>query len=201
MQPRMPQGFPNRAPMMMGMNQMQQPNMMFRGQQQMNRGGGLLSKILGKGTQARGMGMNGIMGTQTASRAAAGGGSLLQNLSNPAGISSFLNNTQQVIRTAQTFGPVIQQYGPIVKNIPAMWKIYRGFKNASADSDGGTKQAPDKQVESSAKSTHTKGKTSVQKTKQSSKNTLNEGLRSQTTKSAKTTVTKSKGDSVPKLYI
>lgn len=201
MQPRMPQGFPNRAPMMMGMNRMPQPNMMFRGPQQMNRGGGLLSKILGKGTQARGMGMNGMLGTQTASRAAAGGGSLLQNLSNPAGISSFLNNTQQVIRTAQTFGPVIQQYGPIVKNIPAMWKIYRGFKNASADSDGGTKQEPDKNVESSAKSIHAPGTTSVQKTKQSSKNTLNAVRRSQATKPDKTAIAKNKGDSVPKLYI
>ena len=92
-------------------------------------GGGLLSKLLNKGGQggAR-QGMNAIQafGPQNA----AGGGSLLKTLTNPSSINGFLANTQKVLSTAQQVGPMIQQYGPMVKNIPVMWKLYRGFKNA-----------------------------------------------------------------------
>ena len=64
------------------------------------------------------------------SQNAAGGGSLLKTLTNPSSINGFLANTQKVLNTAQQVGPMIQQYGPIVKNLPVMWKLYRGFKNA-----------------------------------------------------------------------
>ena len=60
----------------------------------------------------------------------AGGGSLLKSLTNPATINGFLTNTQKVLNTAQQVGPMVNQYGPLVKNIPVMWKLYRGFKNA-----------------------------------------------------------------------
>lgn len=108
---------------MMG-QMMGRPNPMSKG------GGGLLSKILGGRNQA-----GGFMGMQTAGKAASGGGGLLQSLSNPAGLTSMLNNTQQVLKTAQSIGPMIQQYGPMIKNLPAMWKIYKGFKNASTATD------------------------------------------------------------------
>lgn len=61
--------------------------------------------------------------------------SLLQGLANPAKISSFLDQTQQVLNTAQKFGPMIQQYGPMVKNLPSMWKLYRGLKDSMEDSE------------------------------------------------------------------
>lgn len=191
MQPRMGPGFSGRGPFM-GMNRMPQQNPFFGGSPQMNRGGGLLSKLLGRGAPGRGIGMNGMMGMQSANRAAAGGGSLLQNLSNPSGISGILNNTQQVLKTAQTIGPMIQQYGPIVKNLPAMWKLYRGFKSISAD----TATVEEKQPESSSK-TSSVPKEKNAKSKQSSashssKNTQNH---------RKTAVSKGRGDSIPKLYI
>jgi hypothetical protein len=106
--------------------------MMGRGrppQMRQGGGGGLLSKLLNKGGQggAR-QGMNAIQafGPQNA----ASGGSLLKTLTNPSSINGFLANTQKVLNTAQQVGPMIQQYGPIVKNLPVMWKLYRGFKNA-----------------------------------------------------------------------
>jgi len=96
---------------------------------QMNRGGGgFLSRLFARKGPA-GM-QTGLMGIQGAERA---GGGLLQSLTNPSGITSFLNNTQQVIKTAQTITPMIQQYGPIVKNLPALWKLYRGLKNTPED--------------------------------------------------------------------
>lgn len=103
---------------------------MGRGQGRRN-GGGLLSKILGgkkKGNQ-----FSGPRGMQTANGAVQNGsrgvGSILQTLSNPDSLTGFINNTQQVLKTAQSIGPMIQQYGPIVKNLPMMWKLYKGFKD------------------------------------------------------------------------
>ncbi len=57
-------------------------------------------------------------------------GSLLQSLTDPNAISSFLNNTQQVLQAAQQIGPMVSQYGPVIRNLPAMWKLYRGLKDA-----------------------------------------------------------------------
>ncbi|WP_260631478.1 YqfQ family protein [Neobacillus niacini] len=112
---------------MMGQN-------MGRGQGRRN-GGGLLSKILGGNKQKNQPA--GIGGMRQAGRAAAGGtggiGSILQTLSNPDSLSGFLNNTQQVLKTAQSIAPMIQQYGPIVKNLPMMWKLYKGFKDLPAE--------------------------------------------------------------------
>ncbi|GLB58226.1 YqfQ family protein [Cytobacillus sp. NCCP-133] len=94
-------------------------------------GGGLLSKLLGKGhAQAQA----GIGAARTAGARAAGGspagGNILQAISNPSSINGFLNNTQKVLNTAQQIGPLVQQYGPLVRNLPAMWKLYRGLKDA-----------------------------------------------------------------------
>jgi hypothetical protein len=91
-------------------------------------GGGLLSRLLGKSGGGQG---------PTRNMASAAGnpqsGSFLQTLSNPETINSFLANTQNVIQTAQSFGPLIEQYGPIIKNLPSMWKLYRGMKNTNED--------------------------------------------------------------------
>ncbi|MDQ1001482.1 hypothetical protein QFZ28_001882 [Neobacillus niacini] len=103
---------------------------MGRGQGRRN-GGGLLSKILGGKKQGNQMGVP--RGIQTTTQAVPNGsrgvGSILQTLSNPESLTGFLNNTQQVLKTAQSLGPMIQQYGPIVKNLPMMWKLYKGFKD------------------------------------------------------------------------
>jgi hypothetical protein len=103
---------------------------MGRGQGRRN-GGGLLSKILGGKKKSNPFG--GPRGMQTGNRAVSTGSggvsSILQTLSNPDSLTGFLNNTQKVLNTAQSIGPMIQQYGPIVKNLPMMWKLYKGFKD------------------------------------------------------------------------
>jgi hypothetical protein len=113
-------------PMNGGRHMMGQLQGRGRGQGRRN-GGGLLSKILGgkkQGNQLAGHG-----GARAALNGSGGVGSILQTLSNPESLTGFLNNTQQVLRTAQSIGPMIQQYGPIVKNLPMMWKLYKGFKD------------------------------------------------------------------------
>ncbi|WML45332.1 VrrA/YqfQ family protein [Neobacillus sp. PS3-40] len=206
MQPRIPmQGgmgprmmgpqFGGRGPSMgMGMGMPQNRGMMnpMMGRRpQMGQGGGFLSKILGKGNQGGGMGR--LAGMQAPARATSGSGSFLQTLSNPGGLSSILNNTQQVLRTAQSIGPMIQQYGPIVKNLPAMWKLYRGLKDSSNDTDS----AKDSKIEVSQSETYSE---SSEKDSQKHANNITSKKNGQTTSNKKRAV-KEKGASVPKLYI
>ncbi|WP_428909151.1 VrrA/YqfQ family protein [Niallia sp. Krafla_26] len=89
-------------------------------------GGGFLSRLFNQtGNRAAVQPFSGF-----GQQAARGGGGLLKTLSNPNTINGFLTNTQKVLSTAQQVGPMVQQYGPIVKNIPMMWKLYRGLKDA-----------------------------------------------------------------------
>lgn len=125
-------GMPNQNfyyPPQMGAPQMGAPMM---GRNQGNRGGGgggLLAKILGRGKQ-----QGGYQGAiPSMERAAAGGGGILKSLANPDALNGFLNNTQTVLKTAQQFGPIIQQYGPLVRNLPSLWKLYRGLKDATSE--------------------------------------------------------------------
>ena len=47
----------------------------------------------------------------------------------------MLNNTQRVLQAAEQFTPMIQQYGPIVKNLPSIWKLMRAFSSSDTSSD------------------------------------------------------------------
>lgn len=55
----------------------------------------------------------------------------IRSFLNPESISNFLGQTQQVLRTGQQIGSMVQQYGPLVKNLPALWKLYRSLQNSS----------------------------------------------------------------------
>lgn len=46
----------------------------------------------------------------------------------------MLTNVQKVLGVAQQVTPMVQQYGPLIRNLPAMFKIYRELKNADTDS-------------------------------------------------------------------
>lgn len=139
-------GFPRGMPTNPFMNQMSgHPPMMrngrfpqigAQGQAQMRQGGGgLLSRLLGRGNQAAGLSRGSFNPTGLAAPVGEASGGLLSALSNPSAINGFLTNTQKMLNTASQFGPMIQQYGPLVKNIPAMWKLYRGLKDSSDSSN------------------------------------------------------------------
>ncbi|MDQ0244474.1 hypothetical protein J2S09_002040 [Bacillus fengqiuensis] len=91
-------------------------------QPMMNRpSGGLLSRLFGGRAQS-------IPNMPNASRM----GSMLsnvQNVTNPSSISSMMTNVQKILKVAESVGPMVQQYGPVVKNIPAMFKIYKALKS------------------------------------------------------------------------
>ncbi|WP_456274013.1 VrrA/YqfQ family protein [Bacillus sp. AK031] len=99
-----------------------------------------MSKILNRGNSAQSSPsqFNPLQGAAGFQRSSQAGGSFLKNIMNPGSINGFLNNTQNVLKTAQQMGPMIQQfqqYGPLVKNLPAMWKLYRGLSAAESDED------------------------------------------------------------------
>lgn len=196
--PRMPQGMMNRGggPFMHGMGPRMHPPAGMRsgmrppmgmgqglGAPQAQRGGGLLSKLLGRGTrQAANTGALPARGIPS-SGAAQGGGGLLKALTDPNAINGFLTNTQKVLNSAQQIGPMVQQYGPLVRNIPSLWKLYKGLKDAPDETEEST------EGESTSEQPTTRKKSSAKKrasTKQDSK---------------EEEPTQKKGQSVPKLYI
>ena len=113
------------------------PQMAAAGAAPMRQGGGFLAKLLGKGgSQASGLAGGSLARASSAIPAAEASGGFLKTITNPAAINGFLTNTQKMLNTASQFGPMVQQYGPIVKNIPSMWKLYRGMSSKdSKDKD------------------------------------------------------------------
>lgn len=159
-----------------------------------SRSGGLLSKILGgRGGSGAQAAVNTATNAATESRAAGGAG-ILQTITNPTNISGFLTNTQKFLNTAGQIGPMVQQYGPMVKNIPSMWKLYRGLKNMSS-----TTEEKEEESESSSPSPikDSPPSMSAMKTKKEKSVTM-ESLEDQPTQQPPK---KAGGQSVPKLYV
>jgi len=59
----------------------------------------------------------------------------LPSFLSPGNLSRLLGQTQQVLRTVQQVGPMIQQYGPLIKNLPSLWKIYKGLSAGSENTE------------------------------------------------------------------
>lgn len=174
----MPRGnFPPMNRMGMGAPQMRAPRTQGGG------GGGLLARILGKGGQNTGG--NPLVAGRSVGAAAAGGtrtGGLMKALTNPNALNGFLTNSQKVLNGVQQIGPMVEQYGPLVRNIPAMWKLYKGFKDLPSEEESSKEE----------KSTKTKTKTIQTKEKSMKEHTEEEITISNET---------AKGASIPKLYV
>lgn len=116
-----------------GFNQIRQSPFAMRRFQAPGRQGGILSRLFGRSGSsqiARPFNPFQFGGPQNFT-----GQPSVQNLLNPESIGRFLGQTQQVLRTAQQTIPLIQQYGPLIRNLPALWKLYQGFKNTDTEND------------------------------------------------------------------
>ncbi|WP_421379895.1 VrrA/YqfQ family protein [Bacillus salacetis] len=166
----------------------------FPGGAGQQRSGGILSKLLNRGNAAQTAAsqFNPLQGAAGFQRTAqAGGGSFLKNIMNPGSLNGFLNNTQQMLKTAQQVGPMIQQvqqYGPLVKNLPAMWKLYRGL-SAAESQDEESKDEIDEEVNDEVKSEAKSAKKNPKK------------KQSKSSAAVKPKKTETKRSSQPKLYI
>ncbi|MGN7476590.1 VrrA/YqfQ family protein [Solibacillus silvestris] len=48
-------------------------------------------------------------------------------------LESFLAGANSLFNNAQKFTPYIQQAAPMFKNLPALWRLYKGFKDTPDD--------------------------------------------------------------------
>ncbi|MGY0691720.1 VrrA/YqfQ family protein [Virgibacillus sp. FSP13] len=95
------------------------------------------------------------------------------------GLSGTLNNVQQVLKIAQSAAPMVQQYGPMVKNIPTMFKMLKAFKDIDNETDG--------DVETDSPSTEQPHVTTQNESNNSTEQTK--------------TANQNRGESKPKLFI
>ncbi|MGE7764494.1 VrrA/YqfQ family protein [Peribacillus sp. NPDC096540] len=111
---------------------------------------GLLSRILGKSKQ--GAASPNLFAPAAASKSnqnssRSSGGGILETLKNPDSLNNMLNNTQKVLQAAEQFTPMVEQYGPVIKNLPSMWKVFRSITS----SDDTVKSEGKSEVETKAK--------------------------------------------------
>ncbi|MCS0542965.1 YqfQ family protein, partial [Aeromonas veronii] len=59
----------------------------------------------------------------------------LQSLANPSNLSAMMGNVQKTLKMAESVVPMVQQYGPLMKNIPAMIRMYSAIKNAGNEQE------------------------------------------------------------------
>ncbi|MFJ8236929.1 VrrA/YqfQ family protein [Ureibacillus sp. NPDC094379] len=50
-------------------------------------------------------------------------------------LESFMNTANKFLATAQSFQPLIQQATPMFRNLPAIWKLYKGFQSIPSTSN------------------------------------------------------------------
>ncbi len=48
-------------------------------------------------------------------------------------LESFLAGANSLFTNAQKFTPYVQQAAPMFKNLPALWRLYKGFKGSPDD--------------------------------------------------------------------
>ncbi|MFE0503361.1 VrrA/YqfQ family protein [Peribacillus butanolivorans] len=110
---------------------------------------GLLSRILGKSKKnaaSPNLFAPAASSTNQNSSRSSGGG-ILETLKNPDSLNNMLNNTQKVLQAAEQFTPMVEQYGPVIKNLPSMWKVFRSISS----SDDTVKSEGESEVETKAK--------------------------------------------------
>ncbi|WP_274309596.1 VrrA/YqfQ family protein [Solibacillus daqui] len=57
-------------------------------------------------------------------------------------LEGFLSGANSLFENAQKFTPYIQQATPMLKNLPALWRMYRGFKSSPDILESSTIVAP-----------------------------------------------------------
>ncbi|WP_240315679.1 YqfQ family protein [Sporosarcina sp. PTS2304] len=55
-----------------------------------------------------------------------------QSQANQPGLSradQYMQTANRFLNTAQQFAPIVQQVAPMLQNLPAMWRLYKGFQS------------------------------------------------------------------------
>jgi hypothetical protein len=104
------------------------------------------------------------------------------------GFLGMLTNVQKMLGVAQNVVPMVQQYGPLIKNLPAMVRIWKELKPADEGESGQTENKTEKNVQENKKKT----------TSSTKKRTI---PKAKSEENKETASTKTSKPSTPKLYI
>ncbi|RFB17536.1 spore coat protein [Bacillus sp. HNG] len=141
--------------------------------------GGLLRRLIpGMGQSNPTRGIGGMSGLFNPTQAMNPG--TLQSFANPSNLSSMLGNVQKTLKMAESVVPMVQQYGPLMKNIPAMIKMYSALKNSGSEEEEAKEEKEENETISLSDVTSDDENTENEKEKPKAKGS---------------------GESVPKLYI
>ncbi|MFC7684660.1 VrrA/YqfQ family protein [Ureibacillus sp. GCM10028918] len=50
-------------------------------------------------------------------------------------LQTFMDTANRFLATAQSFQPLVQQATPMFRNLPALWRLYKGFQGLPKNSD------------------------------------------------------------------
>ncbi|OAT74491.1 hypothetical protein A7K69_01910 [Parageobacillus thermoglucosidasius] len=103
------------------------------------------------------------------------------------GFLSMLTNAQKMLGIAQNVMPMVQQYGPLIKNLPGMIRIWKELKTTDPEENDTEKNIQENKKKTSSSSKKRSKKRTVPKSK------TNENKRSPSAKTPR--------PSTPKLYI
>jgi hypothetical protein len=101
----------------------QQPNIPHHQQglpSQFTRNGNFLTNLLGGASKGFSPGATGFTGA-----GAKGLGS----------VHGMLNNVQHALKLFQTVSPMVQQYGPLIRNMPAIWSMFKQINSTTDTTD------------------------------------------------------------------
>ena len=51
-------------------------------------------------------------------------------------MDGYMQTANRFLNTAQQFAPVVEQFAPMMRNLPAMWKLYKGFQSMPSAGEG-----------------------------------------------------------------
>lgn len=59
----------------------------------------------------------------------------------PSKMDAYMQTANRFLNTAQQFAPVAQQFAPMLRNLPAMWRLYKGFQSIPSAGGAGAASA------------------------------------------------------------
>jgi hypothetical protein len=83
------------------------------------------------------------------------------------GLSRTLNGVQQVLRVVDTATPIVKQYGPLVRNLPAMYRMMKAFQDINTtEGEQESGELESLALESSSRSSESFYESSVKRTRE-----------------------------------
>src|SRR5699024_3842266 len=121
-----------------------------------------------------------------------------QTTTSTSGFSKTLDNIQQVLKTIESGVPIVQEYGPMIKNLPAMYNMIKAFNDSEESSDKASDETLDENREDKKEE---KTDSAFETETEKDRNDLDEVRDEVKIEKTKKETNPSNGKSIPKLFI